>query len=114
MGCIIKTTITNWKQLNPSSFMPVGLTICHSPTDKSLLSGVEPGNYQNGQNYRIMELSGAGGRASGKAICSSSRQLFFCLFFKLGPDFIFKVLRVVWSYLDNRAIFLLWFIAARL
>ena len=80
MGCIIKTTITNWKQLNPSSFMPVGLTICHSPTDKSLLSGVEPGNYQNGQNYRIMELSGAGGRASGKAICSSSRQLFFCLF----------------------------------
>ena len=80
MGCIIKTTITNWEQLNPSSFMPVGLTICHSPTDKSLLSGVEPGNYQNGQNYRIMELSGAGGCASGKAICSSSRQLFFCLF----------------------------------
>ena len=70
--------------------MLLGLTICHFQTDNSLLSGVERGNYQNGQNYGIMELSAGGWCASGKAIYITAPHFFtffnFCRLYKLFSE----------------------------
>ena len=63
--------------IKPFPWMLLGLTICHFQTDNSLLSGVERGNYQNGQNYGIMELSAGGWCASGKAIYITGRLFYF-------------------------------------
>ena len=59
--------------------------IPYSQTDNSLLSGVDRGNYQNGQNYGIMELSDTGWCASGKAIYITGPVFFYLFIFNISP-----------------------------